>query len=374
MAGGAPWTEQEANFCARLWAMGHTSQEVWQKHSATGQFPKRAFSSIAKARTSVTLVRDAVERAENGYTVPERVERALGGEHEPGITLECAEKPPALSVEAMWKRAEIQTRAMAEWHQERHFATIRFKTDHPIGISFLADQHISQGGPVLLDRMRQDAELIRDTPGLYAILGGDGVDNHIKHQSAMVNSESRPGNEWKMYDHYLGMFGHKVVGAISGNHDDWTQDTTGHDAVSQLMKRNRIWFAPDYFVLTVELENSAGHVQPYVVKIRHQYRFNSTINETHSVKQMLRFDDHDFDVGVLCHKHKWAYEEFEHNGMDRIALRPGSYQVTSGYSRRYGYGQSTPTCPTVILWPKERKLHGFKDVHLAADYLQWARR
>lgn len=373
MAGGTPYSKEEADFLARLWVKGYTNKEVWEAHRQSGKFPDRAIASISKSRHQSETVLAALERAEKGYTVPERVQRALSGEHEPGITFEHVTKPPALSVEAMWKRAETQTRAMAEWHKQRHFATIRFKTDQPIALSFVADQHISQGGPVLLDKMREDAELIRDAKGVYAILGGDGVDNHIKHQAAMVNSESRPGNEWKMYDHYLKMFGHKIVGAVSGNHDDWTQDITGHDAVSALMKRNRIWFAPDYFVMTVELESSDGHVQPYVVKIRHQYRFNSTINETHSVKQMLRFDDHDFDIGVLCHKHKWAYEEFEHNGLERIALRPGSYQVTSGYSRRYGYGQSTPTCPTVILWPNARQLHGFRDVHLAADYLQWAR-
>ena len=367
MPSGMLWSEEEAAFMARLWAMGHTNQEVWEKHQDDGRFPKRTVNAMAKARTTSRVVAEAVRRAEEGYNIPRRVERALAGEHEPGVTMEHVEKPPALDPEATWLRAERATTAQSEWHKKRHYAKITFQTDKPIAFSFVADQHISQDGPVMLQKMREDAELIRDTSGMYAILGGDGVDNHIKHHAAMINAGSRPGTEWSMYDHYLKMFGHKIVGAISGNHDDWTQDMTGMDAVSNLMQRNRIWFAPDYFVITVALVMGA-HIEKYVIKIRHQYRYNSSFNETHSVKQMLRIDDHDFDVGVLCHKHRWAYEELE-----RIALRPGSYQVTSGYSRRYGYGLSTPTCPTVILWPGMRKLHGFRDVHLAADYLGWAR-
>ena len=222
--------------------------------------------------------------------------------------------------------------------------------------------------------MREDAELIRDTSGLYAVLGGDGIDNHIKHRSAVINSASVPGNEYRLYAHYLRMFGTKLVAAISGNHDDWTHDLGGVDVVSMLAERERLFYAPDYLQLSVVIQSVDGDQrQEYQVRIRHQYRYNSSLNNTHGMKRMWEMDERDFDIGVLCHLHEPAMEPFKKHGEWRWAFRPGSYQVTSGHSRRYGYNFSQPTCPTVILHPTKREMIGFLDVRQAASYLKYLR-
>ena len=88
---------------------------------------------------------------------------------------------------------------------------------------------------------------------------------------------------------------------------------------------------------------------------------------------MWEMDEHNFDIGVVCHHHEAAMEPFKKHGEWRWAFRPGSYQHTTGHGRRYGYGWSEPACPTVILWPGEKRMLGFLDVREAAGYLTYLR-
>jgi hypothetical protein len=268
----------------------------------------------------------------------------------------------------LWARAEgVTARDVAKTSVER-FVDIEIPDDRPIGVSFISDQHIATRGPAQLRAMRQDAEKGRETDGLYAVMGGDGPDNHIKHLAAMLAAGSKVSEQWALYDHYLGMFGPKILAMISGNHDDWTADMAGVNMVAALAKQRKIHYSPDEVVIRLSLGG-----QPYRLAIRHQYRMNSSFNLTHACKQWLRMGQDDWDVGVVCHHHDAAAEAFQHHGLTRWAARPGSYQVTSGYSRRYGYNHSKPTCPTFILFPGERRIMGFVDVWDASGYLTYLR-
>jgi len=290
--------------------------------------------------------------------------------HDPNSpTIDTFPIPEHHAPERIWEKAEAETESAIKYHSHRHTATITFPTALPILVSGVADQHLSETAPMFLRRAREDAELISATEGAYAVLGGDGVDNHIKHATAMIASGSKPGNEYRMYDHYLGILEGSVAAMVSGNHDDWTKDLTDVDQVGRLAAKRNLFFAPDFVILTFRFETG----QEYIWKVRHQYRFNSSDNASHSVKKMWAMDDDDFDVGMVCHKHEAAMEPFRKHGLIRIAMRPGSYQFTSGFSRRYGYVPSIPTCPSVIFLPNTRKMIGFWDVREAASYLTWLR-
>lgn len=269
----------------------------------------------------------------------------------------------------LWQRAERVTARDVKKTQLERFLDAKIGDDRPIGISVVSDQHITTRGPAQLTAMREDADLIRATDGLYAILGGDGVDNHIKHRAAVVAAGSKVSEQWQLYDHYLGMFGPgKILAMVSGNHDDWTRDEAGVDMVAMLAKAKRLRYHPDEVIVRLSLGG-----QPYRIAVRHQYRYNSSFNLTHTVKQWLRMGQDDWDIGVICHHHEAAVEPFSHHGVKRWAARPGSYQVGSGYSRRIGFNHTRPTCPTFILSPGERRIQGYDDVWEAAAYLAYLR-
>lgn len=336
------WTERKAE----LWALG---QEV--------KMGKREWASVA-ARFGATIAACRLKY--------DRL-AADPAFHRPAVVEGEPSKPT--DPKKLWERAKEATAEDAERFSKQRLASAVIDDDRPIAIAAISDQHIAGGGAVDLARMEADAKLIARTPGLYALLGGDGVDNHIKHRSGMVSRGGRIKDDWRRFDHYLGFFGDSILGMISGNHDDWTRDFTDVDMVQTLAAKHRVHYAPDEMLLSVQLP---GHT--YAVKIRHQYRFNSQFNLLHVVKRLWEMGEDPFDIGVVCHHHEVGLELFTKQGKDVWGARPGAYLLGNGHSRRFGYGISRPACPTFVLWPHERRIVGFKDVRDGADYLTWARK
>jgi hypothetical protein len=276
-------------------------------------------------------------------------------------------------IEELLERAVKQSSRAVARAQSRPYALARIVTKHPVALTFVSDQHIQAGhGATDMARMYEDAELIQQTPSLYALLGGDGVDNHIKHRRALVESGSLPADEWRLYNHYLGIMGHKILGVIAGNHDHWARDFAGIDMVFELAQKQKIHYAPDEIVLMVELVDSAeaDSGQRYTIKMRHKYRFNSSLNVGHTVKRMYDMAGDQFDIGCVCHNHVAHLESFDRHGLTRYAVRPGSYQIQTSFGSEQGYGLSYPTCPTAILWPNERRIVPFHDIREATEYLE----
>lgn len=318
------------------------------------------YVSIADAiggRHSVLGVRNKVEQLV-------REGRAPALEHcEPHIQRPAADL--ALSPDELLARAVEATDRDTARHAVEAQLRVTVDDPRPIAVAFVSDQHLRETGPIYVRRMLEDADLIAKTPGVYAVLGGDGVDNHIKHRAALVGGGSKVAHEWKMYGGYLARFGaSKILAMISGNHDDWTRDEAGVDMVAQLAAAARIAYCPDEVQVELILPG-----QTWRLGVRHQYRFGSAFNKTHSVKRWWEMGESDWDVGVLCHHHEAAMEPFKKHGKWRVAFRPGSYQQTSSYGRRYGFNMSEPTCPTVILWPDRREFVPFLDLGQAVDYL-----
>jgi hypothetical protein len=265
--------------------------------------------------------------------------------------------PEDIDLDAKWREAEEDSLKRIEKARLQSRFDINVRTNRPIAVAFVSDQHIAPGTPVDFRRMREDAELIRDTPDLYAVLGGDGVDNHIKHFSAVLAARSQPQDQWILYEHYLKILGEKLLVVTSGNHDLWTNQYAGTDMVSWLARSNRFAYAP----YEARIAMTVGQ-QPYKLAVRHQYRLNSSFNQTHSVKQWLRLGEDDFDVGCIGHHHEAAVEQSVYRGRMVWLCRPGAYQITSSYSAVYGYNNSLPSCPTFILFPDRRHIIGVADV------------
>lgn len=274
---------------------------------------------------------------------------------------------PTATPEARWKAAEIDN---AE-HIRKAMLMAEFSVDlpaEPCAISFISDQHISLGNTVDLVRMREDAELIAESDGCYAILGGDATDNHIKHRSAVLAARSQPSDQFELFEFYLSIFAHRVLVGIAGNHDLWTNEFAGVDVLGMLHKKHRICYAPDEALLNIKVGE-----QLYRVCMRHQFRFNSTLNQTHTVKQLYRMGEHEFDIGCVGHHHEGAVESFLAKGEYKWACRPGSYQITSSYSRMYGFSKAKPTCPTFLIYPDRKEIVGFADLKPALRMLKGER-
>jgi predicted phosphodiesterase len=214
-------------------------------------------------------------------------------------------------------------------------------------------------------RMREDAELIAATDGAYAILGGDMVDNHIKHQSAKLAARSQPHDQWKLCEHYLSIFAEKIIVMIDGNHDKWTDQIAGIDMVNWIARNKRLYYAPD----EARIDLTVGKTL-YKLAVRHQYRFNSSLNLLHTVKRWWAHGEEPFDIGCIGHHHEAAIETFRFHGATCWGCRPGSYQISSAYSRQFGFNATVPRAPSFILFPDERRILGFPDIRDALKTLK----
>lgn len=259
-------------------------------------------------------------------------------------------------VEDVWKREE--ERSSRSIRKAKEASTFRWTA--PSGtllLTFISDMHIGPGTPCDFKRMREDAELIRDTPGCYAVLAGDQVDNHIKHRSAVLASRSQPEDQYRLFEYYLRILGDKCLVVTSGNHDDWTNQIAGVDVLGRIVRERRVFYSPDEAWLEIKVGG-----QDYIVGVRHQYRFGSAFNQTHTVKQWLRLGPREFDIGCIGHHHEAAIEQHIYRDKFRWVCRPGSYQITSSYSRQFGFNHSIPTCPTFVLHGDEHGIDGFKSI------------
>lgn len=318
---------------------------------------------------SAVLRRELDEANRKLNQIADEEENHLESDSLSSTKIVIGEDPKAgkVSVKSQWKDDYDPVKAWAS-AEERGRKAIRKAINNgvfdvnfekgPIAISVISDQHIAPGSTCNFERLREDAEIIRDTPGFYAVFGGDGVDNHIKHRSALIHAQSSPDQQWKLFDHYLQLFGDKILTIISGNHDAWTAQIGGVDYLGKIAEQNKICYAPAEARLNISV---AG--QEYKMMVRHQTgRFNSSLNQTHAVKRHYEYGTDLFDIGVICHHHEAACEAFIRHGLKRYAARPGSYQILSPYAHQYGYSRAIPTCPTFILFPEERRIIGFDDV------------
>lgn len=275
-------------------------------------------------------------------------------------------------IEELVERAVEKTSREVARVQTRPYAEVQLITKKPIGIAFVSDQHITTHGATNLKLMLEDAELIQQTPGLYCLLGGDGIENHIKHRSALVTSGSTPDEEWRIFNHYLSILGLKALGMISGNHCAWSVAFAGIDMVFEMAQKQKIHYAPDEMIVFLKLVPAVdGPGMEYTVKMRHKARYESSFNLGHAVKRMWEHGDDDFDCGAICHMHPCGghVESFMKHGKLRWAVRPGSYQIASDYSRAGGFPRSNQTCPTVIFRPDRKEMMAFPDVRQAVEVL-----
>jgi len=276
--------------------------------------------------------------------------------------------PPQLTGgDRLWKIQEDKSTDYLREHLEADTRTIVHGSNLPIGVCFVGDQHIGNEGSNH-ELMREDAGLIQQTPGMYAILGGDGWDNHIKHLAAIINAKSAPADQAKMFVYYVGLFKQKILAVISGNHEAWTKQVAGIDVLKMLIDHGTIIYSPHGLKLTLRVGG-----QDYRIYIRHKTQFNSSMNLTHTIKQLYRFGDWPFDIGFRGDQHEADIEEFRAHGLMRWALRGGSYLILSEFGEMKGYPRPMPISPTVILYPGERRIDGYSDLHKAILPLKAAR-
>jgi hypothetical protein len=229
----------------------------------------------------------------------------------------------------------------------------------------IGDNHLGNDGTDM-ETMEYHAKLCGSNENILAYNTGDSIDNFIKTSiiGALINQTSTPKEQIKLLQQYIEFFNGQLLLMIGGNHDRWTKQISGLDWLTPFTKSNEIVYSPDVFNINYQVNGI-----DYYFKFRHKYRFNSSYNPTHAVKQMLRFSDHVFDVGCVAHNHEPAIEQLFMFNNPVIMIRCGSYKICDTFSREHGFNQSHAILPCFITSPIEKKLIAFWDIEEAIFYL-----
>lgn len=281
-------------------------------------------------------------------------------------------------IDQLWEAAKKRNRRAVAKATTENLALIRIVTDKPIALSISSDWHIDFGATDL-EALEEYASAISRTPGAYALMVGDVLNNPIKWEKA--TRDVHPA--FRLAGHLIGKFGLKLLGMTDGNHDAWSRAAAGLDAVRWLADRGRIHYAPDELVYVVEIVHPRTQevTAQYVIATRHKYRRHSNLNFTHACWRWLEDNLNDWpkgedggtllpDILAIGDNHVAAVESRAFRGGQRWAARMGPWQIGSSFGRMLGFTKAQPTAPTFILYPsRERPIFGHEDYAYALDIL-----
>lgn len=254
--------------------------------------------------------------------------------------------------------AEILARMSAKSREIRRLADIRkrqfIRFDRgPIGISFVADQHIGSDGSDY-DRMFREAELIAKTPNLYVIQVGDLIDNFIvtKLLKLRLQTSFTIPEEWSVANYYLTLIGPKLLAMAGGNHDAWTTAMAGVDQLRQTLKliRPEALYHTDELAVKIQVGDLA-----IAARIRHKWRFSSVYNPTHGIERSFERDQAiPFMLGVGAHTHiSGLARQFNAGGKTGLAVICGTYKFHDSFATTQGFPTANgSTAVTVVFHPQ----------------------
>ena len=271
---------------------------------------------------------------------------------------------------------ETYRRACNEWQrtakliEARERQSIRF--DHgPVCLVEMADLHL--GDPdVNYPRLRDEAEIVAETPGMYLIGAGDWLSQLIVGRLKDERTGHRLSipDEWALVRLILSIVQEKLLVMVLGNHDNWLEMLTGVSYFQRELTQlaPRVLYDTDEALLTVTV---AGWELP--VKVRHKWRGHSQWNTTHAIEKAAKWDG-DFVIGLGAHTHTGGVTRaFNVFGVTGMAMMAGTYKVpgAAGFARREGFARpNDSTAVACVIDPETQSLTGFTNLEAASNYMR----
>jgi len=269
---------------------------------------------------------------------------------------------------------EVYNRAVIEWEkrkrleEKRNTQYIEFIAG-PVCIAFPADQHFGDAGVDVI-RAFDEIELVNQTPGMYLGLVGDLVNNFILSRMRQIRDKARFSimDEWALVRRYLRIAAPKLLFAVSGNHDFWTEVASGIDYFREVLADVRpdcIYDADDARI-TIRVDGIE-----FPGRIRHKWRGFSIYNPTHGIERASKWD-HDFLWAVSAHSHRGSYaRSFNVAGLNGMAVQLGSYKRHDDYARQGGFSKHNATTAAAIIFDPELEcMVGFDNIEMAAKVMR----
>ena len=280
-----------------------------------------------------------------------------------GILVEENYDEDAVYAEAL--EAAEHSRAKAKRRGEQSISFAR----GPVCLVFMADQHFGNAGTDYR-RAFGEAELVRDTPGMYAVTVGDLLDQFLigRLRQARDNAPFEQRKEWALVRRYIRVLSTKLVAAVSGNHDGWSVMLSNIDYFRDVLRdlAPNVLYDSDDCTFTLRVGDSEK-----LVRIRHKWSGSSIWNPTHGQERAARFD-HGPDLLVGAHTHTCGVARgFNNAGHSGLAIQVGTYKsLHDDYASREGFIRANQSTAIAVICTEDGELVGFESLKLAAEFMR----
>ena len=282
-----------------------------------------------------------------------------------GVLPPAYKSPQSGSFEAHIEAMQQMNNLVAFHQRTPSEITIGVKTDVPIARAITADWHLGMFG-VDLASFQKDMYYIRDEPLIKIHVGGDTTHNIIQPSKVGSGHNQAPISIQKgLTVLTFKMLKDDIETVRTGNHNYWTALAEGEDWDMEITRKIKLIYLKHYAMVYYKVGKM---VYPWLMM--HKSRYNSSFNLTHNCKQNQRLHFPRARVVVAEHQHVAAVEQYQYDGKECVAMRPGTYAVYDDYAQQNGYYGAHVCNPAVVMFPNEDKLVGFKDMRDAVTYLK----
>lgn len=322
-----PWTRDEIDAAHAL---------TWDKFKI--QYPDRSYDGW---------------RIKRQRSTPSTIQRAFFSDKKMG--------------ELDWRETINVMEAMQELKDSASFsqdtANIVIPSKEPVAVLALSDTHIGSWGSNhrLFERITDE---IINTPNLYVALLGDLEQMAIKASQgvlAMSDNLLPPELQHRFIESWLSAIESKVLFSTWDNHAVMREEAgTGYSRYADIMKRKVIW------------HNGIGHPnvtvgnEVYRFAVSHRFRLRTHLNPVHGGMQYIRHEAPDREISMAGDSHVAGIAHWTLGDSERLSVNCGSYQLNSGYSKRFFSLAQSTMMPVVILYPNQHKFFALPSV---ADWI-----
>ncbi len=271
--------------------------------------------------------------------------------------------------EEIWDLAKSKSRRRRAKNRDRLNQNIEF-SHGPVCLVFIADLHLGDSN-VDYDRIDDDLDTIVETPGMYACLIGDMLNNFIvgRLKDIRFGASFAISEEWVMVKRVLRKVAPKLLLSVSGNHDLWTYAVTSVDYLEEVHAR----LNPD--ILYAKYDNIVAlkvGATEYILRARHKWKGYSQYNPTHGIEWAAKFDKgRHFDIGIAAHTHvSGLYRQFNNGGRTGHGIVCGSYKFFDSYAADKGFPQvNEAAAVALIINDTGEAIFGTNNLDAAASYM-----
>lgn len=282
--------------------------------------------------------------------------------HTPKPVFESVTIEEVLDVNALWEYVETQQ------HVTRNDIPQIFLPSRPFAVAFLSDLHLGSAG-VDYKQVRLDAETVRDTPDMYAVFHGDGIDNWIIPKMAGLQRGQAVAfdKELALFKAWLSTLGEKLIVVVAGNHDNWTTRMAGIDWLDDIVRPKSLYH-PQEILFDLNFGN-----QSIRFCVRHKWRGSSIHNPTHGIERASKEIDADIYVGGHTHIGT-LFRGFVVRQKYRLAVLTGTYKQHDHYAQELNVPECIHPGSGAVVVDTDGSMTWMHNIQEAARYVEFKNR